>query len=216
MYDVSIPGYCPVAQLSALAALAEAIPENGLIVEVGTHYGRSAYALAASARPSVKIYCVDIWEFSPVYEAFRLLTAPRCPNILPIQSASPLADWPNGKVNLVYIDGAHDYSSVTADIKFWGKQLAEGGLLCGDDYIPDDFPGVVQAVDEYAKERGLYPFTIGKFWCLVSEENHALASMALKGSLAATQRLKRRGPSPVARKMCTLAPSVDNLQSEFF
>ncbi len=46
----------------------------------------------------------------------------------------------------VHIDARHDYDSVVADIHAWAPKIEPGGWLSGDDYQPDWWPGVVQAV----------------------------------------------------------------------
>jgi Methyltransferase domain len=48
----------------------------------------------------------------------------------------------------VHIDARHDYDSVVADIHAWAPKVEPGGWLSGDDYQPDWWPGVVQAVQD--------------------------------------------------------------------
>jgi hypothetical protein len=48
----------------------------------------------------------------------------------------------------VHIDARHDYDSVVADINAWAPKVEPGGWLSGDDYQPDWWPGVVDAVSD--------------------------------------------------------------------
>jgi predicted O-methyltransferase YrrM len=61
-------------------------------------------------------------------------------------------DCPDHSLDLVYIDAAHDYKSVRADILAWLPKLKRGGIMAGHDY---DFStaqsrgyGVIRAVHE--------------------------------------------------------------------
>ena len=56
---------------------------------------------------------------------------------------------PDESLDSVFIDGAHDYMNVIADIRFWYNKVRSGGTLLGDDYWIDD---VKRAVDDFAKE----------------------------------------------------------------
>jgi hypothetical protein len=51
------------------------------------------------------------------------------------------------EINFVFIDAAHDYDSVKADILAWRPLVAKGGILSGHDY-DWGYPGVVHAVRE--------------------------------------------------------------------
>ncbi len=60
-----------------------------------------------------------------------------------------------GTVDFIYIDGAHDYRSVRADLHAWYPKLTDRGILAGHDF--DDKPhhaGVGRAVAEFADEVG--------------------------------------------------------------
>lgn len=56
--------------------------------------------------------------------------------------------------HFVYIDGLHDYESVTQDIATWWPCVAPGGTLAGHDYSQST-PGVIRAVDEFCQREGL-------------------------------------------------------------
>lgn len=62
--------------------------------------------------------------------------------------------WWKVEPQFIYLDAAHDYASVKADIMAWWPKLASDGLMAGHDYDPQ-LPGVIQAVDEFAKANAL-------------------------------------------------------------
>jgi hypothetical protein len=53
-----------------------------------------------------------------------------------------------GPCDLVMIDANHNYESVAQDIALWRPHIKCGGVLAGDDYSAQDFPGTVRAVKE--------------------------------------------------------------------
>lgn len=63
---------------------------------------------------------------------------------------------------LVFIDAAHDYENVKADITAWLSRVRPGGILAGHDYSPD-YPGVARAVDELVPGR----LVNGRIWRIV-------------------------------------------------
>ena len=58
------------------------------------------------------------------------------------------------RLDFVYIDAAHDYRNVTADIAAWWPRVWDGGILAGHDWH-EEHPGVIQAVTEFAQREGL-------------------------------------------------------------
>ncbi len=55
---------------------------------------------------------------------------------------------PDGYLDFIYIDGDHSYKGVKIDIELARKKVKSGGYICGHDYTVQ-FPGVIQAVDEF-------------------------------------------------------------------
>jgi len=54
-------------------------------------------------------------------------------------------------IDLLHIDGGHDFSAVTADLNAWWPLLREGGILIGDDYHSsgDTWPEVRAAFQSF-------------------------------------------------------------------
>lgn len=158
---LKIPGWTSEAELLWLATQAST---RTRIVEIGCWKGRSTRAMAENTLGTV--YAVDTWKGTEADGHFKELDgksehwlikeffknlwtlqpfnvcAARMPSI---QGADFLKS--EGSFDMIFIDAAHDYASVKADIEFWLPLLAPGGLFCGHDYDRGR-PGVVQAVDE--------------------------------------------------------------------
>lgn len=150
---------------SELKWLAEEARKRHNIVEVGAWMGRTTRALADNT-PGV-VYAVDTWKGSEehqdelakhegwwLFDQFRRNTSDRG-NIKPIQMASVEAaqyfrsTFPNMRFDMIFLDAAHDYENVKADILAWRPLLAEGGTFCGHDYGPGCHGvGVKKAVNE--------------------------------------------------------------------
>lgn len=78
-------------------------------------------------------------------------------NILRGRSADFVDELAGKFFDLVFVDGDHQETAVLADLNFWWSKVANGGLLCGDDY---DWPGVAAAVTTFEKEVGRKPVLI--------------------------------------------------------
>ena len=61
-YNLNIPGWMPESELKTLEQIAQTIPRNGTLVEVGPFCGRSSWCWAKSADPTVTVHCLDIWD----------------------------------------------------------------------------------------------------------------------------------------------------------
>lgn len=54
----------------------------------------------------------------------------------------------NNTLDLVFIDGNHDYQYVMQDINLWSDKVKPGGIISGHDYAYPGIVGVKEAVDE--------------------------------------------------------------------
>ncbi|WP_017593083.1 DegT/DnrJ/EryC1/StrS family aminotransferase [Nocardiopsis potens] len=154
-----------------------------LIVEVGTWKGASALHMAGVVRDlglDCEIVCVDTFLGSrehwltPEWKAEMHLSFGR-PGLYPQFLANVVHDGLTGVItpfpatsataaavlghhgvrcDLVYIDAGHDLPDVARDLDLYWPLLRPGGTMIGDDFIAR-FPGVVQAVRDFAGARSL-------------------------------------------------------------
>lgn len=163
---LTIEGFMEPAELDYLAHVASG---RHRIAEIGSWKGRSAIAMASNTRGL--IYCVDTWsghlESSEnlSVECFRdfLRNTAGFINILPVPLESCHAAAIFGEsgyvLDMVFIDGRHDFVGVERDIKAWTALLRTGGILCGHDYGHPDWPDVKEAVNKFVPKFRIVPGT---------------------------------------------------------
>jgi Methyltransferase domain len=173
----AIHGWCDFEKIYDAAA--REVPDDGILVEVGTAFGRSAAMMAERlfmhGKRGAQFYCVDTWEEGPgntltnhpetearlaklggAFTAFcaeMLVNAPEALKIVrPVRAPSVMAAkmFAPRSVDFVFLDAAHDEESVREDIAAWATTIKPGGSLAGHDYTDPDYPGVKKVVDEFA------------------------------------------------------------------
>jgi hypothetical protein len=141
---------------------------NLTIMEIGSYVGCSTSVLEPHAS---YLLCVDTWagsgkagdEMAPLYavhgekgkhpfEVFQKNTAGfKCKPVCHQRTLNPdsLPGYLDGKTkfDLIFIDGAHDYESVKADIEIATRHIVPGGIICGHDF--NMFKGVSEAAIEF-------------------------------------------------------------------
>lgn len=147
---MKIPGQVSERELAEMCRLAKEVPENGVVVEVGSLYGRSSYVWSKCVPFGARVYCIDPWqrvqwiidwvekplkaerEFS--LDAFLHYTG-NAANIHPIQGSSPecVADW-DIPIDLYFEDAIHEDPGFSRNADFWLQHLKPGGIFSGDDF----------------------------------------------------------------------------------
>jgi hypothetical protein len=140
-------------------------PSRAHFVEVGVWKGRSAAYMVErilESKKSIRFDCVDTWAGSPteeihqhdpdvlegrLYERFLENMAPFDGHFNAVckPSTEAAAGYADGSLDFVFIDAAHDYSNVRADIAAWLPKIKREGTLAGHDYT---HPPVRRAVSE--------------------------------------------------------------------
>lgn len=87
------------------------------------------------------------------------------PLTLPSIVAARLVGHLNWKVDVIYIDSAHEVGETLVELILYYQLLRPGGVLLGDDYT--SFPGVKHDVDMFAAYLGVKPVVKDNQWFLV-------------------------------------------------
>ena len=135
-------------------------------VEIGVRAGFYSLALCKTI-PNLTLYGVDpnlAYQQRPEYvtqqeldDAYRQAVAwlSPYPNFTFVKKSSfdAAADFEDGSLDFIYIDGDHDYEFVSEELRLWGPKVIVGGVISGHDYDAT-YGGVIQAVNEYVAEHG--------------------------------------------------------------
>lgn len=145
-------------------ALKQLIDQTNLdeivMIEVGSYAGESADIFASTGKVKT-LYCVDPWksgydegdiasyssDFKEVENAFDEVQKKHSDVIVKYKGTLDdfIADHPEVKPDLLYIDACHQYEAVKRDINSALKLCPK--CLSGHDYV-NGWGGVVKAVDE--------------------------------------------------------------------
>lgn len=154
-------GYLTHAEIDALKALAQSLPDDPHVVNIGAGNGTSGLAFMES-RPDLHLYTIDIQlESSPlgclqgeqaVFETAGFWGDPRYTQIHG-DSRQVGARWATDyriPLDMVFVDGGHQEHEARGDIEAWLPHIKPGGLLVIHDYNKQDdkvWHGVNKAVD---------------------------------------------------------------------
>lgn len=164
-------------ELTALKDLAQMLPSDPLVINIGAGAGTSGLAFLES-RADLTLYTVDIQEddspFGCLIAEARIIAAATVEKCYPdsykprwgqyhMDSKMLASIWVFNPVDMVFIDGDHSYEGCKGDILGWLPHIKKGGILAIHDYakeqvyalphrndVPHEmpWPGVDQAVDE--------------------------------------------------------------------
>lgn len=121
--------------------MAEIKPKT--VVELGTHYGVSFFALCEAAEkysPSSFVYAIDSWEgddHSGKYSAnvlnrvraHWLKTQKHNSRLIKSKFEDAVRYFPDLSIDLLHIDGLHTYEAVKSDYETWKNKLKERAII---------------------------------------------------------------------------------------
>lgn len=147
--------------------LSAAAVRSHRIVEIGSYMGRSTKVLAGYT-PGV-VVSVDLWRDPSSKGTFHLNLAEEIKSgkLTQITGASGdvsekvRAALPNGKADMIFVDGSHQYEDVKKDIELYRELVAPYGLLCGHDLNNRQYRGLMRALLEVVPD---YKVAVGMIW----------------------------------------------------
>jgi len=140
---------------------------HGHVVEIGSYEGGSAVYLAKPMSLNddrYMLYCVDTFtgyvgneKSLPRFWKNIGRAGVNC-RVLAIQNTSidAAAQWTNGSIRVLFIDGLHTLEGVRSDFESWSSFVVEGGGIIFHDY-DNQHPAVKQYVDELIASGKIVP-----------------------------------------------------------
>ena len=128
---------------------ASKVPDNGIIVDIGTARGGSAFIFALASPPSVKVYTVDPVSNQHFFSARERLGLEDKLIFINKPSKEAVGDVPI-PIDLLFIDGVHSRTGVAEDFESYGKNVLPEGFAMFHDYFYYD--GIKAAVDELEED----------------------------------------------------------------
>lgn len=162
-----VNGWLTIDEAELLATLANKVPDGGTIVEIGSYHGRSTIALLYGAKANTTVYAIDPHH---THEAggfqFGSFDMPRfISNIAPLpsdmlrklkiinlMSINAYVGTPYMDIDLLWIDGAHDYEDVNKDFILWGSTVTDKGVIAVHDST-GGWPDPTRVVQEALKSK---------------------------------------------------------------
>jgi len=144
-------GYLTQAEITCLQGLAESLPKDAIVINIGAGAGTSGLAFAC-ARSDIHIITIDISSGGSLGglenernafdgKGFQL------PEQILGDSVKIGKAWKRGKVNIVFIDGDHTENGVRRDIEAWIDHILPGGIIIFHDYDSVYWGAIKDVVD---------------------------------------------------------------------
>jgi MMP 1-O-methyltransferase len=208
-----LPGWLTAEEGETLYRLAKARTGRGVIVEIGSWRGKSTtcLGLGSKAGNGVPVFAVDphsehtFGDFSRNMEEAGLTDL-----VTPVPGRSQeLAEGFDEPIELLFIDGAHQYELVNEDFDRWVPKVVEGGVVAMHDTTW--FPGPKRVADEriFKSDRfkdARYVFSSTTVATKVAQNTSAERmrnrfGLLVKRSVELTRRIaeKDRIPEPLQR-----------------
>ncbi|MEA5581268.1 class I SAM-dependent methyltransferase [Nodularia harveyana UHCC-0300] len=120
--------------------------------EIGTGHGRTTLHLALNSPKESEIFTLDISTDPIVGSIFRDHIAGKAVHSLVGDSKTfDFTPW-KSRVDLVLVDGNHEYEAVMRDTAIAFELVSPDGCILWDDFTPG-WPGVVQSLRETAQKH---------------------------------------------------------------
>ena len=140
----SIKGWLTAEEAEALFDRAKACTGRGVIAEIGSYRGRSTVCLGLGSKAGrhVPVYAIDLHQNNRFRRFTRNISRAGLDELVtPLAGRSQdiAADF-DEPVELLFIDGSHDYVAVREDFERWVPKVVDGGWVAMHDTTWTDGP----------------------------------------------------------------------------
>ena len=158
--------------------------EPDSIVELGSHYGCSAFTFAQAVKDfelNTKMYFVDTWQGddftkkygNDVYTIFSKTVdkfySNQNINMMRMTFNEAVEKFEDKSIDVLHIDGSHHYDDVKGDFENWFPKVKDDGIIMLHDVSSDIVLGDVMGSYRYwkeLKEKFKYTFKFDFSWGL--------------------------------------------------
>jgi MMP 1-O-methyltransferase len=211
-----IPGWLTDEEGEALYELARSCNGSGVIVEIGSWKGKSTVCLGlgSQAGNSVPVYAVDphadyrFGDFKTNVERAGLADLVR-----PIASLSQTAaDDFDQAIELLFVDGSHEYDLVLEDFEKWVPKVVDGGWVAFHDTTWTKGPRKVVGQGIYRSRRFKDArFVIGSTTVARKVEHNTLADRTRNRYVLGVKTAFWAGSTALKKQRRLLPKSVERL-----
>lgn len=160
VYDIY--GFLSGAEMELLYRLASEVPAGGQIVEIGSFQGKSTVCLGLGAKQAgAGVWAVDPHEdqqatadthygmenHAALLKNLVEFGVADVVRVVALPSFSAMSIWIH-PVDLLWVDGCHDYPIVSLDLKLWPARLTPTSKIALHD-ASGHYPSVTQALEEF-------------------------------------------------------------------
>jgi MMP 1-O-methyltransferase len=211
-----IPGWLTDEEGEALYELARSCDGRGAIVEIGSWKGKSTVCLGlgSQAGGSVPIYAIDphadyrFGDFKDNVERAGIAELVR-----PIASLSqPAADDFDQPIELLFVDGSHEYDLVLEDFEKWVPKVVDGGWVAFHDTTWTKGPRKVVGAAVYRSRRFKdVRFVVGSTTIARRVDSNSLADRARNRYVLGVKTAFWLGSSALKKQRRLLPKSLERL-----
>ncbi len=165
----------------------KSFPKEAVVAEIGVAAGDFASVILRESLPR-KLYLIDTWrggrnasghaitlekkskqgrsisDFERVRGRFATEIEDQKIEMLQGQSVTMISALPNQSLDWVYLDAAHDFDSVCADLEALLPKMRSNGIIAGHDYVRwgrfGYRGGVIEAVHSFCKTHDFELFAL--------------------------------------------------------
>jgi MMP 1-O-methyltransferase len=214
-----VPGWLTDEEGEALYELARACTGRGVIVEIGSFKGKSTICLGLGSRAgaSLPVHAIDPHqERFPEFEA-NVERAGIAELVRPIPSLSQaVADGFEEPIELLFVDGSHEYDLVLEDFEKWVPKVVDGGWVAFHDTTWTPGPRKVVGHAIYRSRRFKDArFVVGSMTVARKVEENGLADRVRNRHVLAVKTAFWVGSSVVKKQRRLLPKTVERLGRRF-